>query len=382
MEAEQLLIFGVVVRNSITARSTQQPGGVGALQQAFLTLVVVGLILGMHGQQVGCETRVSAVISPTPIPLEQFKRVNKPIFRMAGSTDAESLEYLAQLGRFLFFDPRLSRNGMMSCASCHNPSFFWTDSLSVSIEKGTRRSMSLLNVGDDENLTWQGRARSITSMVRLPLSAPRTMDADEALIAMRLSGIEGYRALFSKAYRTHLKGSADKELRSMPVDFASVGYALEACIATIVSPRSRFDEYVEGNTAAFTPQERSGFDLFRGKAGCAQCHAGWKLSDGKLYDIGLKISPDDPESAKGSTQFKAVGLRAIPDRPPYMHDGSFKTLEDVVEFYDRGGDEKRPSVSERIGPLHLSAEEKAELVLFLKALSEPPVVVTYPILPR
>jgi len=310
------------------------------------------------------------------VPVASFLRPVLVPSRLDALVPEQSKGDLKELGRMLFFDPRLSRSSMMSCATCHNPSFYWTDSLKVSIEKGTRRSMSLLNIGSDRYFAWQGRSGSITSMIKLPLSAPSGMNTDQHVIESNIASIPRYQELFNKTFE-HIS-----KVRPAIIDLSTVGYALEMFVSSIVSPESRFDLYVKGQKELFTDAEQRGFEIFRGKGNCAQCHTGWKLSDGQMYDIGLKVDPNDGDLFRGSTQFKAVGLRAISSRPPYMHNGSFLSLEKVVEFYNRGGDEIRPSRSEKIKRLQLSDEEKKDILAFLLALDEEPVPMYFPRLPR
>lgn len=309
-------------------------------------------------------------------PVESFLRPKEIPYRLDRLEPEEEKQDLIDLGRMLFFDPRLSRSSMMSCASCHNPSFYFTDSLKVSIEKGTRRSMSLMNIGGDKLFAWQGRAMSIASMIRLPLIAPKGMNSDEEVIKSHIASIPKYQELFDRAYEHKTK------IKPVAIQMTTVSYALEMFISTLISPKSRFDRYVRGENNLFSEAEIKGFDLFRGKAACSQCHSSWRFSDGEIYDIGLKIDPNDGDLFQGSTKFKTVGLRAIASRPPYMHNGSFLNLEDVIEFYDRGGDEIRPSHSSKIKPLHLSDREKKDLLSFLLALEEEPINMEYPRLPR
>lgn len=311
------------------------------------------------------------------IPVDSFRRPNKSSYRLDAVVPQESKSELVELGRLLFFDPRLSRSSLISCATCHNPSFYWTDSLKVSIEKGTRKSMSLLNLGADPLFSWQGRARSITSMIKLPLSAPSGMNTDQHILDAHIASIPAYKRLFNSAFASISKRD------DVSVEISTVGYALEMFISEqLVSPKSRFDSFIEGDLAIFSDAEKRGFDVFRGKGGCAKCHAGWKLSDGEIYDIGIRIDPNDGDLFQGDTTFKAVGLRAIASRPPYMHNGSLSTLSEVIEFYNRGGDDIRSSHSQKVRPLNLSELEKEDLRVFLMALDEEPIPMYFPRLPR
>jgi cytochrome c peroxidase len=283
---------------------------------------------------------------------------------------------MQELGRTLFFDPRLSRSGLMSCATCHNPSLHWTDGLTSSIENSSRKSMSLYNLAWDNGFTWRGGPGSITSQAVLALGAPTGMNADDSVLQNGIRTIRYYQETFPKAF-IGISPNAH-EMR-----FEHITRAMEAYVTTIVSPVAPFDQWIEGDEKALSENQIRGFELFQKKAGCVQCHAGWRFSDSLYYDIGL-LSGDKEKNSKGNVTpfFKAVGLRNIAERPPYMHDGSLKTLEAVVEFYNRGGDSTRPTKSPRIRPLGLTENEKSDLVQFLRSLSGPPTPETLPVLPR
>jgi cytochrome c peroxidase len=308
--------------------------------------------------------------------LEEFKRPVDIPTRGTESISSEQLTLLRELGRTLFFDPRLSRSGLMSCATCHNPSLHWTDGLKASVENASRRSMCLYNLAWDRGFTWRGGPGSVMSQSILALTAPTGMNTNESVVKNGIAKIPYYQETFPKAFKG-LSPNAHTML------LEHITYALEVYISTIVSPIAPFDRWVDGDQKALTEAQVRGFEIFRGKAGCVKCHAGWRFSDGGYYDIGLR-SGDTERDAKGNPHpfFKAVGLRNIADRPPYMHDGSLETLEAVVDFYNRGGDSTRPTKSPRIKPLGLTATEKDDLVKFLRSLSGAPTPEPLPILPR
>lgn len=306
--------------------------------------------------------------------LEPFRRSYEIPFNFPEKYNGIKREKLIEVGGKLFFDPRLSKNGLMSCATCHNPSFHWTDGLKASVENASKRSMSLYNVGWDRSFLWNGHAGSVTAQAFLPLTAPTGMNGDPYLIWQRLSGISYYRNIFDQIYGDE---------RTDTINIFTVAQALDFYIATIISPRAPFDDWVDGDDRALTPEQKKGFELFTGKANCSKCHKTWRFSESQTHDIGRKFAGESLANAFQSDPFfKTVGLRNIADRPPYMHDGSFATLEEVVNFYNKGGEVDRPTKSPLIKPLNLSDEEQRSIVSFLKSLSGVPEPVPFPILPR
>jgi len=274
----------------------------------------------------------------------------------------------ARLGKSLFFDPILSGSGTRSCGSCHNPSLSWADGLARGLGESLvpmpLRSPTLLNVAWTPKLGWDGHFRDLEGVAFGPITNTNIMNmTTEALIA-RLSGIQGYRAAFEAAY-----GPGEITKRKIEM-------ALATFERTIVSGRAPFDAWVGGDERAIGESAKRGFDLFVGKANCSVCHTGWAFTDSSFHDI-VAAQGDDigrgrlfPTSKTLRYAFKTPTLRDVDRRAPYMHDGSFATLEDVIDLYDRGGVD-RPSRSEEIKPLHLTAQEKSDLVAFLHTLTAP-----------
>lgn len=283
------------------------------------------------------------------------------------------------LGRTLFFDPRLSRSGIVSCATCHNPGFQWSDGLRTGVGDGMnplhRRTQTVLNLAWDELFFWDGRASSLEEQALGPIVSSAEMAMSLDSLIGRLSAVRGYAALFSAAYGVPT------------VTSDGIAKAIASYERTIVSATAPFDRWVAGDEAAISDEAKQGFDLFTGKARCAQCHAGWRFTDGGFYDIGI-ASKDlgRGEHIPGVTvlqyAFKAPTLRNVAERAPYLHDGSAATLEAVIDLYDRGGDVRRPSLSPEIVPLGLTPAEKRALVAFLGTLSSADPAVPVPVLPR
>jgi cytochrome c peroxidase len=282
------------------------------------------------------------------------------------------------LGRMLFFDPILSGARDRSCASCHNPGLSWGDGLPKAIgEKPlTLRSPTLYNLAWSEVLGWDGKFRGLESVAFAPITSPANMNGNEDAIVAAVAAIPGYRTAFAAAF---------------PEDSAPNRKTIEAALATfertLVSSEAPFDRWIEGDEAAIGAAAKRGFDLFNGKARCAECHSGWNFTDGSFHDIGTATGDDIGRArlfrntVKLRYAFKVPTLRDVARRAPYMHDGSEPTLEAVIDLYDRGGID-RPSRSELIQPLGLSAEEKADLIAFLGTLTGKPEPFVEPVLPR
>lgn len=285
----------------------------------------------------------------------------------------------ADLGKLLFFDPILSTSHRWSCASCHNPSLSWGDGLPRAIGAANKplptRTPTLLNIAWIPLLGWDGKFHSLEQMVFAPITAPANMGGNEKELLAALKAIPGYRIAFAKAF-------SNGAITRLHVEQAIATYE-----RTIVSGTAPFDRWIDGDKNAIGAAAKRGFDLFTGKAQCSQCHRGWNFTEGDFYDIG-EAKADDlgrgalfKNSLKLQHAFKVPTLRDVARRGPYMHDGSVKTLADVIELYNRGGID-RPSRSELIKPLHLTARDKSDLIAFLKTLTAPATPYPVPSLPR
>ncbi len=282
------------------------------------------------------------------------------------------------LGRTLFFDPRLSGSRSMACATCHNPGFSWSDALPKAIGQGMkelgRKTPTILNVAWAELLFWDGRAESLEEQALGPISSPREMNQALDKMVQTVSGFSDYRELFARAYPGE------------EVSAKTVARAIATFERTVVSGATPFDEWITGRETAISEEAKRGFDLFNTKAACQKCHTGWNFTDGGFHDIGL------PGGDKGrgallpleamQHAFKTPTLRNVCRLGPYMHDGSERSIEDVIELYDQGGREKRPSLAPEIGSLHLTSREKADLLAFLRTLTVEDKRIEVPILPR
>ncbi|MCK0197914.1 tryptophan tryptophylquinone biosynthesis enzyme MauG [Ancylobacter sp. 6x-1] len=284
------------------------------------------------------------------------------------------------LGKALFFDPRLSRSGSVSCATCHNPSLGWTDGLPRAVGFGMeilpRRTPQVRNLAWAAAFQWDGRADSLEMQARMPITAPAEMNMTMDLVIARLKAAPGYAPLFRAAF------AGDD-----PLNAGNLLAALATYERTLVSPRAPFDRWIEGDEAAIGPDAKQGFALFIGKAGCSACHSGWRFTDDSFHDIGLAVTEDvgrgafaPPSVTAMQHAFKTPSLRELRMQGPYMHDGQLPDLDAVLEHYARGG-EKRPSLSFEMKPLELAADERRALVAFLQTLKAEPVPVALPHLP-
>jgi cytochrome c peroxidase len=283
----------------------------------------------------------------------------------------------AELGRTLFFDPRLSGSNYISCGTCHNPSFAWGDGLPKGIGHAMtvlgRRTPTVLNLAWSEQLMWDGRFETLEDQALGPMSAPVEMNQQMEAIATELQAIPEYKTLF--------KVSFGGEGISVP----NIAKAIATFERTIVSGIAPFDRWVAGEEVAISESAKRGFDLFNNKANCVACHSGWNFTDDSFHDVGL---PDTdigrgkqlPDIEVMQHAFKVPTLRNSVERAPYMHDGSLRNLFSVVAHYNDGF-KKRPSLSSEVYKLSLNDVEQADIVAFLKTLSSKDAPVALPRLP-
>jgi len=284
----------------------------------------------------------------------------------------------AELGKKLYFDTRLSAANVLSCATCHSPAYGWGDGQPTGVGHGMkklgRRSPTIINAAFGEIFMWDGRAPSLEAQALGPVQADVEMNMPIERLLEKLNAIEGYHPLFEAAF----PGKA--------VAPESIAKAIAVYERTVVSGRAPFDDWIDGDEKAISERAKHGFVVFNTKGNCMQCHSGWNFTDDSFHDLGL-ASPDigrakiAPGAEKMMYAFKTPGLREITIRAPYMHDGSLPTLEAVVEHYNNGGID-RPSRSEQIKPLSLTAEESKDLVEFMKTLTSNMAPTPVPTLPR
>ena len=282
----------------------------------------------------------------------------------------------ATLGRVLFYDRRLSVNDRVSCSSCHQQQFAFSDTATLS--RGFaggftgRHSMGLTNARFYANARffWDERAASLEAQVLQPIQDGTEMGMTLPNVLTKLSATTYYPALFTAAFGTN-EITSDR-----------VSLALSQFVRSLVSVTSKFDRAFGVNgvpnfAASFTAQELAGQDLFNGRAGCARCHGTNAHISDNTHNTGLDATITDIGAGNG--RFKAPSLRNIAVRPPYMHDGRFQTLQQVIAFYDTGV-QNNPGLDNRLrgggggnGPplrLNLSVADRASLVAFLGTLTD------------
>jgi len=274
----------------------------------------------------------------------------------------------AELGRLLYFDPRISADGAISCATCHDPKFAYTDGAPVSTgikgQKGGRSAPTVINRAYSLAQFWDGRAATLESQAVGPMANPIEMGNTHEGVVARLRSIPGYKPLFAKAF-----GNGD-------VTLDNAALAIATFERTILSGNSPYDRYKAGNKAAMTVSQIRGMKVYFDKAKCDQCHEGVNFTSNMYANLGVGTDKETPDEGrikvtgdpKDWGAFKTPTLREIEHTAPYMHDGRFKTLEEVVDFYDKGGLPNK-NLDEKIKKLNLTETDKKDLVAFLKALS-------------
>ena len=257
------------------------------------------------------------------------------------------------LGRKLFHDTRLSRNRMISCASCHDSrrAFSTNRALAVGVEGriGHRNAPAIINRGYGHAFFWDGRSASLEEQVLQPIQDPNEMDL----------------TLKEARARVGLEPTA-------------IAHALASYVRSILAGNSPFDRFVNGDRSALSAEQQRGLRIFRGKANCTACHIGPNFTDEQFHNTGIawkseagfadfgRFAVSGHPADRGA--FKTPTLREVARSAPYMHDGSLATLEEVIDYYDRGGNHN-PQLDPNLRALGLEADQKRAIVAFLGALS-------------
>jgi cytochrome c peroxidase len=275
-----------------------------------------------------------------------------------------------RLGKRLYFDQNLSVDGTLACASCHVPEKGFADpnqfSLGVRGQKGNRQAPTIINRAFSRAQFWDGRAASLEEQALGPITNPIEMgNPNIDVVLVRLKKDTSYLEAFKRAFPDD--GAISKE---------NLARAISSFERTIMSGNSPFDRYIEGDRKAMSEAAVRGYQLYLSKANCASCHVSFNFSDETYHNLGVGMLVKKPDVGRYALSkleghqgaFKTPTLREIAKTAPYMSDGSLKTLEEVVDYYDRGAQPNR-WLSPKIKPLGLTAEEKKDLVEFLKALS-------------
>lgn len=273
-----------------------------------------------------------------------------------------------ELGRTLYFDKRLSADNTVACATCHMPERAFTDGAAVSTgirgQKGGRSAPTVINRAYSLAQFWDGRASTLEEQAKGPIANPIEMGMTHEASVAKIAAVAGYRPMFEKAF-----GSAD-------INIDRVAQAIATFERTVLSGNSPWDRYKAGNPKALTPAQVRGMKVFFDKAKCDQCHEGVNFTTNSYHNLGVGTDKPNPDPGRYEVtkdpkdwgSFKTPTLREIARTAPYMHDGSLPTLEEVVEFYDKGGILNK-NLDEKMKPLKLTADQKRDLVEFMKALS-------------
>jgi len=279
---------------------------------------------------------------------------------------------LVDLGRDLFFDPRISASGKTACASCHFPELGYVvrdaHPLNDSGKPTSRKSQPLIGLGYAGNapVGWDGRSPTLEAQAKASI-ATGSMSMRETntpvkveVIEERIRSASDYAAKFNAA------------LPGRPIDIEAIAQAVAAFERTLEPGIAPFDRWVGGDEAAISESAKRGFALFTGKAGCAACHSGWRFADDQFHDIGTTTTDQgrgrEVKDAALSFAFKTPTLRSVALRAPYMHNASIATLADVVRHYEKGGID-RPSRSPMLVPIQLTETERLDLVAFMETLT-------------
>lgn len=314
-----------------------------------------------------------------------------------------------ELGKLLFFDPRMSNNSAVSCATCHQPQQGWGDGIDISFGYTNaphwRNTQTILNSVFHPKLFWAGESLSLEAQAKSAWTGALAQNLDSSLAEERLRQMPAYVERFEEVFG------------AKSPTFADALRAVAAFESTIVSENVPFDAWMRGDEDALSDSAKRGMELFVGKARCSACHSGPLFTNQSYHALGVPENPKfetDPmrqialryqHRARGVAEeeyrkadgdlglfyttkqeqdkgkFRTPTLREVAQTGPYMHNGVFKTLEEVVRFYNEGGGET-PNKSPLMAPLGLTDAEITDLVAFMEALTGDPVIVEPPELPE
>lgn len=308
-------------------------------------------------------------------PLEPPKGLEQA--QLATAPDNPLTEAKAELGKLLFFDPRLSGSGKMGCVDCHYPDKKFTDGIAHSTKddgkQNTRNSPTVYNVGYLEELYWDGRAKGLEANVKAAWTGQ--LAGNPEAVAAKLNAVDAYKQKFEQAFQK-------------PADEQTIVFALASFLRTLRTGNSAYDRFQAGDESALSEQAKQGYELFRGKAGCIVCHVPPLFTDRNYHNVGIGSTAENPDTGRAKAtkadadtgKFKTPSLREVAHTAPYFHDGSTAALRDAVETMASGGianPNKDPLLLDR----QLADEEIDQLVAFLQSLSGD-VAWTAPVLPK
>jgi cytochrome c peroxidase len=321
---------------------------------------VAALALGLTVVTVGAQQRGER--PPVPIPPANPQTAAK-----------------VQLGAQLYFDPRLSADDTISCATCHEPSTAWANhnatDTGIKGQVGSRNSGTILDAAYMNFQFWDGRATSLEEQALGPIHNPMEMGETLENVVRKLNGIPGYLTQFRAVFGTDVTEDG-------------IAKAIAAFERTVVTGPSSYDQFLAGDTTALSPAAQRGLAVFSGKGRCVLCHGGPMLSDQSFHNLGVGMNRENPDVGREAVttnprdrgRFKTPTLRNVTLTWPYLHDGSARSLDDVLEFYDRGG-QPNGNQDPMVRPLRLTDAEQADLKAFLEALTGTLPAIVKPALP-
>jgi cytochrome c peroxidase len=296
------------------------------------------------------QSRPIGLLPPVPVPADNPQTPEK-----------------VTLGARLFFDPRLSADDSISCATCHDPDLAWANHQATDVgiggRSGTRNAGTIVDAAYMRFQFWDGRARTLEEQALGPIQNPVEMGESLDRVVAKLNGLQEYREAFRRVFGEEV--TAD-----------GIAKAIAAFERTIVSGPSAYDRHLQGEASALSPEARRGMAIFEGRGRCWLCHSGPTFSNQSFHNIGVGMDAPRPDvgreaitkSAADRGRFRTPGLRNVALTWPYFHDGSARTLDDVIALYDRGG-VPNPDLDPRIMPLGLTHAERRDLRAFLESLT-------------
>lgn len=323
----------------------------------------LAVLLGSPPAGAGGRFLANAPLPPMPVPADNPQ------------TDAK-----IRLGHQLYFDTRLSADATISCATCHDPRTGWANpnptDTGIKGQVGGRNSGTVTNSGYMHFQFWDGRESTLEGQAVGPIHNPIEMGETHENVVAKLNRIPGYVEQFQTVFGT-------------PVTIDGIGKAIAAFERTVVSGPSPFDRYQAGDKSAMSAAAVRGMRVFNGKGHCTPCHSGPLFSNQDFHNLGVGMDKEKPDLGRfdhtknpaDKGKFKVPTLRNIAETPPYLHDGSAKTLMEVIEVYDHGG-APNPWLDPLVLPLQLTQREMQDLVAFLEALTGPVATVEVPKFPE
>ena len=319
-------------------------------------LLAVGVITSCSQKKTETVKSPVSVVAPSPAPVLQ-PRTGEPVKPVVAPNVAD--QAMVDLGKKLFFDPRLSKSGFISCNSCHNLSMGGSDNLKSSIghkwNQGPINAPTVLNSSLNLAQFWDGRAKDLKEQAGGPISNPGEMSFTHDLAVGVLQSIPAYVEEFKKVFKVDT------------IDIDKVTTAIAAFEETLVTPNSRFDKWLNGDDSAITKEELAGYELFK-SSGCTACHNGTALGGNSFQKMGVVQPYKSKNPAVGRFavtkvnadrfQFKVPTLRNVELTYPYFHDGAAPTMSKAVEIMGQV----------QLGKTY-TAEENASIVAFLKTLT-------------